>query len=130
MSTQDPISNMLTSIRNAQAVGKASVTVPMAKIKKAILEVLSMEGYIDSFIELQEDKPKLLIHLKYHEGTPVIDQIQRVSRPALRVYRDKDHLPIVEGGLGVAIISTSKGIMTDKAARRMGLGGEVICYVS
>lgn len=130
MSTQDPISNMLTSIRNAQAVGKANVVVPMAKIKKAILEVLSGEGYIDSYSELNDDKPKLQINLKYFEGKPVIDKIRRISRPALRIYKDKNNLPIVEGGLGVAIISTSKGIMTDKSARRMGLGGEVICYVS
>lgn len=130
MSNQDPISNMLTSIRNAQAVGKAKVIVPCAKIKKAILEVLSEEGYIEGFLELHEDKPKLQINLKYFEGRPVIDEIQRVSRPALRIYRNKDELPIIDGGLGIAIISTSKGIMTDKTARRQGLGGEVICYVS
>jgi small subunit ribosomal protein S8 len=130
MSNQDPISNMLTSIRNAQAVGKAMVIVPCAKIKKAILEVLSEEGYIEGFLELHEDHPKLQIKLKYFEGRPVIDEIQRVSRPALRIYRNKDELPIIDGGLGIAIISTSKGIMTDKTARRQGLGGEVICYVS
>jgi small subunit ribosomal protein S8 len=131
MNTQDPIGDMFTSIRNAQAVGKTNVFVPMSKIKMAILEVLLGEGYIQNFCEAADkEKSSIQIDLKYYEGEPVIEMIKRISRPGLRHYVNKESLPIVNGGLGVAIISTSQGIKTDKIARRLGLGGEVICYVS
>ena len=127
----DPVADMLTRIRNAQAVSKVDVRMPMSKIKLAIAEVLKKEGYVTN-CHLADDAamPTLIVQLKYHEGAPVIDRIQRVSRPGLRVYESKDTLPVVNNGLGIAIISTSKGVMSDKEARRAGQGGEVLCVVS
>ena len=131
MSMTDPISDMLTRIRNAQAISKAEVSMPSSKLKVAITKVLKEEGYISDFVILDEDKKaQLVITLKYHDGKPVIDEIKRASRPGLRVYRAKNELPKVMGGLGVAIVSTPAGIMTDRAARAAGHGGEIICYVS
>lgn len=127
----DPISNMLTCIRNAQMVEKISTTVPASKVKRAILNVLKEEGYIDGFAETSVDgKPSLKIALKYYAGRPVIERIDRVSKPGLRQYRGKDKMPKVLGGLGTVIVSTSKGVMTDRAARQAGLGGEVLCIVA
>jgi len=127
----DPISNMLTCIRNAQMVEKISTTVPASKVKRAILSVLKEEGYIDGFAETSVDgKPSLKIALKYYAGRPVIERIDRVSKPGLRQYRGKDKMPKVLGGLGTVIVSTSKGVMTDRAARQAGLGGEVLCIVA
>jgi small subunit ribosomal protein S8 len=126
----DPISDMLTQIRNALAAGKASVTMPHSKQKQAIAQVLKDEGYINDFSKQEGDgKPSLTVELKYYEGQPVIEKIKRVSRPGLRIYKSKDELPNVMGGLGVAIISTSQGLMTDRAARSAGFGGEVLCTV-
>lgn len=126
----DPIADMLTRIRNAQTADKISVRMGAAKLKSALAEVLKAEGYIEDYsLEENDGKPVLSIKLKYHQGAPVIDEIQRVSRPGLRVYRGSDALPSVNGGLGVAIISTSKGLMTDRAARKAGIGGEVLCTV-
>ena len=131
MSMQDPISDMLTRIRNGLAAGKVRVAMPLSKKKRAIAEVLKSEGYIKDFaVENVEGKQEIFIVLKYFEGKPVIDRIQRVSRPGLRIYRGKDELPSVLGGLGIAIISTSHGVMTDRAARSAGYGGEVLCYVA
>lgn len=131
MSMQDPISDMLTRIRNGLAAGKVRVAMPTSKKKLAIAEVLKSEGYIKDFtVEAVEGKQELFIVLKYFEGKPVIDRLERVSRPGLRIYRSKDDLPSVLGGLGVAIISTSHGLMTDRAARAAGYGGEVVCYVA
>jgi small subunit ribosomal protein S8 len=128
---QDPISDMLTRIRNGLAAGKVRVAMPLSKIKRAIAEVLRSEGYIKDFtVETVEGKQELFIVLKYFEGKPVIDRLDRVSRPGLRIYRSKDELPSVLGGLGIAIISTSHGLMTDRAARAAGYGGEVVCYVA
>ena len=127
----DPIADLLTRIRNAHHAEKVSLTLPGSKVKAAIAKVLQDEGYIEGFKASQEDgKPALTIDLKYYEGAPVIEQIQRVSRPGLRVYKSADELPKVNGGLGIAIISTSKGIMTDRAARSAGVGGEVLCSVT
>lgn len=126
----DPIADMLTRIRNAQTADKISVRMGAAKLKSALAEVLKAEGYIEDYsLEEDDGKPVLSLKLKYHQGVPVIDEIQRVSRPGLRVYRASDALPSVNGGLGVAIISTSKGLMTDRAARKAGIGGEVLCTV-
>lgn len=126
----DPIADMLTRIRNAQTADKVSVRMGAAKLKRALAEVLKAEGYIEDYsLEEGDGKPVLSIKLKYHQGVPVIDEIQRVSRPGLRVYRGSGELPSVNGGLGVAIISTSKGLMTDRAARKAGIGGEVVCTV-
>lgn len=127
----DPIADMLTRIRNAQRNEKAQVTMPSSKMKVAIAAVLKDEGYISDF-SVSEDgaKSELTIMLKYHQGSPVISSIERASRPGLRIYKGRDGLPKVMGGLGVAIVSTSAGIMTDRAARAAGHGGEVICYVS
>jgi len=131
MTMQDPISDMLTRIRNGLAAGKVRVAMPLSKKKRAIAEVLKSEGYIKDFaVENVEGKQEIFIVLKYFEGKPVIDRIQRVSRPGLRIYRGKDELPSVLGGLGIAIISTSHGVMTDRAARSAGYGGEVLCYVA
>jgi len=131
MSMTDPIADMLTRIRNAQAVSKAEVTMPSSKMKAAIAKVLKDEGYITDFsVAEQDNKAALTITLKYYEGKPVIDSISRYSRPGLRAYRGKDELPRVMGGYGVAIVSTSAGVMTDRAARAAGHGGEVICFVS
>ncbi len=126
----DPIADMLTRIRNAQTADKISVRMGAAKLKRALAEVLKAEGYIEDYsLEEDDGKPMLSIKLKYHRGVPVIDEIQRVSRPGLRVYRGSGELRSVNGGLGVAIISTSKGLMTDRAARKAGIGGEVLCTV-
>lgn len=132
MSMSDPIADMLTRIRNGQHVGMESVTMPSSRRKEAIAKVLQDEGYIDGFnVEAASgNKKNLTIDLKYFEGKPVIEKIQRLSRPGLRIYKPKDELPTVLGGLGVAIISTSRGLMTDRAARSQGIGGEVICVVS
>lgn len=131
MSMQDTVADMLTRVRNAQMAGKASVAMPSSKLKVAIANVLEQEGYI-SGVEVVQDgvKSVLTITLKYFEGKPVIEMIKRVSRPGLRQYRNKNDLPSVKQGLGIAIISTSKGIMTDRAARAAGVGGEVIAFVS
>ncbi|WP_086933172.1 30S ribosomal protein S8 [Agarilytica rhodophyticola] len=129
MSMQDPLADMLTRIRNAQMVGKTSVTMPSSKLKKSVAEVLVKEGYVASFSVSEGTKQELTIELKYFEGKPVIAEIDRYSRPGLRAYAGKDELPSVRGGLGVAIVSTSKGVMTDRAARSAGVGGEVLCTV-
>jgi small subunit ribosomal protein S8 len=127
----DPISDMLTRIRNAQMVEKAVVNVPASTIKRAILKVLKDEGYIQDFADQTVDgKPMIEVRLKYYAGRPVIERLERVSRPGLRQYRGKQKLPQVLGGLGTAIVSTSKGVMTDSAARKAGLGGEVLCFVA
>ena len=131
MSMSDPIADMLTRIRNAQIVDKAAVTMPSSKIKVAIAQVLKDEGYIDGyFVRDEGGKPELEIALKYYAGRPVIERIERVSRPGLRVYRGRDALPQVMNGLGVAIVTTPKGVMTDRKARASGIGGEVLCYVA
>ncbi|AAK03485.1 TPA: 30S ribosomal protein S8 [Pasteurella multocida] len=130
MSMQDPIADMLTRIRNGQAANKVAISMPSSKLKVAIANVLAEEGYIESVKVLDGVKPELEITLKYFQGKPVVESIQRVSRPGLRIYKRKDELPKVMGGLGVAVVSTSKGVMTDRAARQAGLGGEIICYVA
>ena len=130
MSMQDPIADMLTRIRNGQAANTVAINMPSSKLKVAIANVLAAEGYIESVKVLEGAKPELEITLKYFQGKPVVESIQRVSRPGLRIYKRKDELPKVMGGLGVAVISTSKGVMTDRAARQAGLGGEIICYVA
>ena len=130
MSMQDPIADMLTRIRNGQAANKVAINMPSSKLKVAMANVLAAEGYIESVKVLEGAKPELEITLKYFQGKPVVESIQRVSRPGLRIYKRKDELPKVMGGLGVAVISTSKGVMTDRAARQAGLGGEIICYVA
>ncbi len=130
MSMQDPLSDMLTRIRNAQLAGKTGVEMPGSKLKAAVAQVLKDEGYIADFALSDESgKARLSIGLKYFQGKPVIAEIDRVSRPGLRQYRAKDELPSVRAGLGVAIVSTSKGVMTDRAARAAGVGGEVLCTV-
>lgn len=126
----DPIADMLTRIRNAQMSNKISVTMPSSKLKKAIAEVMKEEGFIADYSVNAEAKPEITIDLKYFEGRPVIANLKRVSRPGLRIFKSKDELPKVLNGLGVAIISTSKGVMTDRAARAAGHGGEVICTIS
>jgi small subunit ribosomal protein S8 len=131
MSFTDPIADMLTRIRNAQAVQKPGVTMPSSKLKVAIANVLKDEGYIDSFdIAGDAAKPVLNITLKYYAGRPVIERIERVSKPGLRIYKGRHDIPQVLNGLGVAIISTPQGLMTDRKARASGVGGEVICYVA
>jgi len=131
MSMTDPIADMLTRIRNALTAGKLSVAMPASKQKIAIANLLKEEGYVNSASVTDIDgKPVLEISLKYYEGKPVIENIQRVSRPGLRVYKGKDELPNVMGGLGIAVVSTSQGLMTDRAARKAGHGGEVICTVA
>lgn len=126
----DPIADMLTRIRNAQAASKFDVTMPSSKLKNAIAKVLLDEGYITGYSADSEVKPTLTVTLKYYEGRPVIDNIKRVSRPGLRIYKNKDELPKILNGLGVAIVSTSAGVMTDKQARDSGRGGEILCTVS
>ena len=126
----DPIADMLTRIRNAQSAGKVDVTMPSSKAKAAIAAVMKEEGYITDFAASSDAKPQLTITLKYYQGSPVIDELKRVSRPGLRIYKNKDELPQVLNGLGVAIISTSAGVMTDKKARAEGRGGEEICTIS
>ena len=131
MSMTDPIADMLVRIRNAAAVGKPTVKMPSSKIKVAIAKVLQDEGYIGGSRVIEDGaKAELELVLKYYEGKPVIEKLQRVSRSGLRQYRSKDAIPKVLGGLGVAIISTSKGIMTDTQARQQGVGGEVLCFVA
>ena len=127
---QDPIADLLTRIRNGQRAGKVSVTCPSSKQTLAIANLLVKEGYIASVEETGDVKKVLEIGLKYYEGKPVVELIQRVSRPGLRIYKKCRDLPRIMNGLGIAVISTSKGIMTDRAARKDGLGGEVICYVA
>lgn len=129
MSMQDTLADMFTRIRNAQQAGHADVTMPSSKIKKSVAQVLEQEGYISGFTVAGEAKQTMTIGLKYYEGKPVIERIQRISRPSLRQYRGVAELPKVEAGLGVAIVSTSKGVMTDRAARAAGVGGEVIATV-
>jgi small subunit ribosomal protein S8 len=130
MSMQDPISDMLTRIRNGQAASKVSVKMPSSKQKVAIAAVLKAEGYVSDFSVAGDTKPELEVTLKYFEGKKVIDTIKRVSRPGLRIYKGATDLPKVMAGLGIAIISTSQGVMTDRAARKASIGGEIICYVS
>jgi small subunit ribosomal protein S8 len=131
MSMTDPIADMLTRIRNAQLVRKTVVSMPSSKVKAAIAQVLKDEGYVDGFaVRENEGKPLLEISLKYYAGEPVIEKIERVSRPGLRIYRGRDDLPKVMNGLGVAIVSTSRGVMTDRKARATGVGGEVLCIVA
>ncbi|PIE44652.1 MAG: 30S ribosomal protein S8 [Gammaproteobacteria bacterium] len=125
----DPIADMLTRIRNAQMVGKATVSMRASKVKAAIASVLKEEGYITDFEKADGPKAQLTIKLKYFQGRAVIEQINRVSRPGLRIYKPKDELPTVKGGLGIAVVSTSKGVMTGKNAEAQGLGGEVLCEV-
>lgn len=129
MSMQDPLADMLTRVRNAQMVGKTSVTMPASKLKKSVADVLVSEGYIAKATVSDDAKKQLTLELKYFEGKPVIAEIHRTSRPGLRAYSGKDGIPSVRGGLGVAIVSTSKGVMTDRAARSAGVGGEVLCTV-
>ena len=131
MSMSDPIADMLTRIRNAQRSEKASVVMPASKLKAAIAQVLKDEGYVEDFAVHEADgKPVLNISLKYYAGRPVIEKIERVSRPGLRIYKASDKLPSVMNGLGVAIVSTSKGVMTERKARASGVGGEVLCIVA
>lgn len=130
MSMSDPIADMLTRIRNAQATEKVSVAVPASKVKLAIAKVLKDEGYIEDFAQRDLDgKPVIEIGLKYYAGKPVIERLERVSRPGLRIYRRRDDIPRVLNGMGVAIVSTSRGVMTDRRARESGMGGEVLCIV-
>jgi small subunit ribosomal protein S8 len=129
MSMQDPISDLLTRIRNAQMASHPEVSMPCSKAKVAICKVLEDEGYIDGYAVEEGDKPTLTVSLRYHNGSPVIEEISRVSRPGLRVYKACEDLPKVRGGLGVAIVSTNKGLLTDRAARAAGVGGEVVCTV-
>ena len=131
MSMSYPIADMLTRIRNAQMVEKTSVQVPSSKVKVAIAQVLKDEGYIDGFqVKNDDGRPQLEIALKYYAGRPVIERIERVSRPGLRVYKGSGAIPQVMNGLGVAIVTTPKGVMTDRKARATGVGGEVLCYVA
>lgn len=130
MSMQDPIADMLTRIRNGQAARKETVTLPSSKLKVAIAKVLKEEGYIVNYEVSESNKPELTLTLKYFQGKAVVESIRRVSRPGLRIYKGKDALPTVMGGLGIAIVSTSKGVMTDRQARKDGLGGEIICFVA
>ena len=129
MSLQDPIADMLTRVRNAQKAKKVSVEMPASNQKANIAEVLKNEGYIGDFSVSGESRKKLTIELKYYQGHPVIEEIKRISKPGLRIFKSKDELPSINGGLGIAIISTSKGVMTDRQARTAGFGGEVICSV-
>ena len=130
MSMSDPIADMLTRIRNGQSAGKKSVKLPSSKLKVAIVKVLKDEGYVTDFkTETTGSHSEMTIELKYYQGVPVIEKVKRVSRPGLRIYKSKDELPKVLAGLGIAIVSTSNGVMTDRAARAIGHGGEVICTV-
>lgn len=130
MSITDPISDMLTRIRNSQSASKREVNMPSSKLKQGIARVLKEEGYIEDYSVVSGTKPILIICLKYYNGKAVIEEIQRVSRPGLRVYRGKDKLPRIRSGLGITVVSTSRGIMTDKTARSIREGGEVLCYVA
>lgn len=130
MSMSDPIADMLTRIRNGQSADKISVSMPLSKMKVAVATVLKDEGYIKNFhIEGEGAKKQLVVDLKYYMGSPVIEKIKKISRPGLRIYKSAEELPRIIGGLGIAIISTSKGLMTDRAARESGHGGEVVCTV-
>jgi len=131
MSMTDPVADMLTRIRNAQSIGKTTVSMPSSKLKLAIAQVLKDEGYIEGFVQRNDEgKAQVEISLKYYAGAPVIEKIERVSRPGLRIYKGRDDLPKVMNGLGVAIVSTSRGVMTDRKARAAGVGGEVLCIVA
>lgn len=130
MSLQDPIADLFTRIRNGQTAKKAEITMPTSKLKVAIAKVLKDEGYIADYAVNGDVKAELTIELKYFDGKAVIENIQRVSRPGLRIYKRRDELPTVMGGLGIAIVSTSKGLMTDRAARKAGVGGEIIGFVA
>lgn len=131
MTMQDPIADMLTRIRNGQAGSKVKVAMPSSKLKVAVAEVLKQEGYISDYqVESAEGKQVLTVLLKYFEGRPVIARLERASRPARRLYKGKDEVPRVLGGLGIAIVSTPRGVMSDRAARAAGHGGEVLCYVA
>lgn len=131
MSMSDPIADMLTRIRNAQLAEKLSVAMPSSRVKASIAQVLKDEGYIEEFkVRDEEGKPILEIALKYYAGAPVIETIERVSRPGLRIYKGRDDIPKIMNGLGIAIVSTSKGVMTDRKARATGIGGEVLCIVA
>jgi len=130
MSMQDPLADFLTRIRNGQMANHVTVTMPASKMKLSVANVLQSEGYIDSVSVTSDVKAELTVALKYFEGKPVISKIERVSRPGLRIYKGKDSLPKVIGGLGVAIVSTAQGVMSDRAARSAGIGGEVLCFVS
>ena len=130
MSMTDPIADMLTRIRNAQLIERATVTMPSSKVKIAIAKVLKDEGYIEGYKVVAETRPMLEIALKYYAGRPVIEKIERVSKPGLRIYKSKDDIPPVMNGLGIAIVSTSHGVMTDRKARATGVGGEVLCIVA
>jgi len=131
MSMSDPIADMLTRIRNAQLAEKLSVAMPSSRVKASIAQVLKDEGYIEEFKVHNEDgKPTLEIALKYYAGEPVIEKIERVSRPGLRIYKGRDDIPKIMNGLGIAIVSTSRGVMTDRKARATGIGGEVLCIVA
>lgn len=130
MSMQDPIADMLTRIRNAQAVGEKQVIMPGSTLKMSILKVLKEEGYIENFEKIESDgKSDIKVFLKYYQGRPVIEKIKRVSRTSLRVYRGSDQLPVVRAGMGIAIVSTPNGVMTERAARAQNVGGEVLCTV-
>lgn len=129
MSMQDTLADMITRVRNAHMANKEFAKMPSSKLKIAIARVLKSEGYVTDFSVAKSAKPELTVKLKYHEGKPVIEKIARISKPSLRVYRSSSNLPPIEGGLGVAIMTTSHGIMTDRAARAAGIGGEVICTV-
>jgi small subunit ribosomal protein S8 len=129
MSMQDPLSDMLTCIRNAHQRNKPEVAMPSSKLKASVAKVLQDEGYINGFNISDDVKPTLTVELKYFEGKPVIEEIQRMSKPSLRQYSGSNELPQVRSGLGIAIISTSKGVMTDRAARAAGIGGEILCTV-
>jgi len=129
MSMQDPLADMLTRIRNAQMAEKTSVTMPSSKVKVSVAEVLKSEGFVEGYTVTGSTIPELQIDLRYHQGRPVIEKIDRASRPGLRQYKSSTELPSVNGGLGVAIVSTSRGVMTDRAARKAGVGGEVLCTV-
>jgi len=130
MSMQDPIADMLTRIRNGQAAAKVSVAMPSSKQKVAIAQLLKEEGYIADYTVSGDVKAELEVELKYFQGKPVVELIQRVSRPGLRIYKKRGELPKIMNGLGIAVVSTSKGVMTDRAARKAGMGGEIICYVA
>lgn len=131
MSMSDPVADMLTRIRNGQTAGKQRVLMPASNLKAAIAQVLKDEGYIADFSKTEvAGKPYLEVSLKYFQGAPVIDVLRRVSRPGLRIYKSRDDLPKVRGGLGIAIVSTSRGVMTDREARKQGHGGEVLAYVA
>ena len=130
MSMQDPIADLLTRIRNGQAAGKVAVSMPSSKQKLAIANLLKAEGYVSNVTVTGDVKKVLELELKYYQGKPVVEMIKRVSRPGLRIYKSCTELPKIMNGLGIAVISTSKGIMTDSAARKSGIGGEVVCYVA